>query len=230
MKRKRYQVIVADPPWQHDDALGARGAKANYKTMLVDDIKAMARGPFTNTMLSSPLREVSALALCGKKFRIADDAILFLWRVASMPQAALDVIDAWGFEPKSELVWLKTTGKAEGMATNRADYGRRINEHFLLEDKMHFGMGRYVRNCHETCIIAGRGRAASRIANHSTRSVFYAPAPRGADGKVIHSAKPDEFYEIVEQLTGKARKLELFSRKPRSGWKCVGNEIGVVAT
>jgi N6-adenosine-specific RNA methylase IME4 len=36
-------------------------------------------------------------------------AWLFLWRVASMQAEALDVAAAWGFTPKAEIVWVKTT-------------------------------------------------------------------------------------------------------------------------
>ncbi len=46
------------------------------------------------------------------------------------------------------------------------------------------------------------------------------------NGKVIHPAKPDKFYEIVEELVGeKARKLELFARRRRDGWKQAGNQL-----
>jgi N6-adenosine-specific RNA methylase IME4 len=109
------------------------------------------------------------------------------------------------------------------MITSKGDrYGKMVKSHIL-----HFGMGRYVRGAHETCIIATRGRATQLIENHSTRSVFVAPVPRDRNGKIIHSAKPEAFYQIVEQLVGGPR-LELFARSPRPGWRCAGNEIGVV--
>lgn len=124
---------------------------------------------------------------------IADNAVLFLWRVASMQREALDVVRAWGFEVKSELVWLKTTAR-----------GAR-----------HFGMGRYVRNEHETCLIATRGRATPVVRN--VRSTFSAPVG-------VHSAKPDEFYRIVETMYP-GNRLELFARRERSGWKCIGDQL-----
>jgi len=79
--------------------------------------------------------------------QVAPDARLFLWRVASMQQEALDVVRAWGFTPKTEIVWCKTRN-----------------------GKWHFGMGRTVRAAHETCLVAVRGRPP--VLNHSTRSVF----------------------------------------------------------
>lgn len=83
---------------------------------------------------------------------IADNALLFLWRVSSMQEEALSVVRAWGFVPKAEIVWVKKT-------KNGARW---------------FGMGRTTRAEHETCIIAHRGRPIIR--SKSVRSVFEAPA------------------------------------------------------
>jgi N6-adenosine-specific RNA methylase IME4 len=139
---------------------------------------------------------MTAEAIC--KFElppIADDCWLFLWRVSSMPREALDVVDAWGFVPKSEIVWRKMTND-----------GTRVR----------IGMGRSVRLCHEVCIVAKRGRPTRLDA--SIPSVF--DAPRG--GK--HSAKPDAFYSIVERLAPGPR-VELFARQRRPGWMQYGNEL-----
>jgi N6-adenosine-specific RNA methylase IME4 len=227
---KRYRCVACDPPWQHGDSLGPRGAKANYETMSVDEICDLARGKRVDVEetgpggwqnMSSKLVEVNALAMCGKKFRIADDCILFLWRVSSMQAEALEVIDAWGFEPKAEIVWVKTTGEGDdAMITSKGPrYGSMVKIPVL-----HFGMGRSVRGAHETCIVATRGKYSKLIKNHSTRSVFFAPVPRDASGKIIHSAKPPEFYTLVENLC-KGPRLELFARERRDGWKTAGLEL-----
>lgn len=123
------RVLVADPPWKFSDNLpGAkRGASKNYKTLSLEDICAF---------------DVPALA---------PDAHLFLWRVASMVEEAYEVVRAWGFVPKTEIVWRKKTAK-----------GLRW-----------FGMGRIVRAEHETCIVATRGRP--QVLNKSVRSTFDAP-------------------------------------------------------
>lgn len=44
--------------------------------------------------------------------------------------------------------------------------------------------------------------------------------------KTRHSAKPDQFYELIERLYPKLRetRLELFARKRRDGWKYLGND------
>jgi N6-adenosine-specific RNA methylase IME4 len=141
---------------------------------------------------------------------IAPDAVLFLWRVASMPQEPLDVARAWGFRPHSELVWQKLTAPARPVQPCQL-CGHTAHKH-------HFGMGRIVRGSHETCLIAVRGKP--RILTRSIRSTFAAPVGR-------HSAKPEAFYDIVEDLCTGPR-VELFARRNRAGWVCIGDEVGAL--
>jgi N6-adenosine-specific RNA methylase IME4 len=174
-----YQIIAADPPWLFGDRLPGkkRGAVKHYPCMTLPELCDFYLPP------------------------IADDALLFIWKVASMPAEALAVVRAWGFHPKSELVWVKTTKTG----------------------KRHFGMGRYTRQCHETCIIATRGTGLSLIKSHKVRSVFDAPVGR-------HSEKPEAFFEIVRELCGDdVKRAELFARKTRPGWDCFGNEVEAAA-
>lgn len=172
MSAAPFRVVCADPPWTFNDRLPgqSRGAAKNYACLSVEDICRFALPP------------------------IADDAWLFLWRVSAMVEEAYQVARAWGFTPKSELVW----------------------EKFTTGWKPHFGMGRYVRASHETCIIATRGRVVP--ASKSIRSRFAAQVGR-------HSEKPEEFFGIVEALTGGGPYVELFSRRQRPGWTCLGDEV-----
>ncbi len=169
------RVLVADPPWKFGDRLpgAGRGAEKHYPCLSVAELCAF------------PIP------------RVADDAVLLLWRVASMPREALDVVESWGFEVKSEIVWRKTT----------------------VHGKRHFGMGRQVRMEHEVALIATRGRIAAR--DKSVRSVFDAPTGR-------HSAKPELFYDIVERLY-EGPYAELFARRSRPGWACLGNDPALIS-
>jgi len=176
-----FRVICADPPWPFDDRLpgDTRGAVKNYKTMRVNEIERFPLPP------------------------IADDAVLFLWRVAAMQQEALDVVKTWGFGPvKTEAVWLKKTAN-----------GHRW-----------FGMGRTLRAEHEICLIATRGRPL--VKNHSTRSSFVTEVDfEGLSDKYRgHSVKPEQFYDIVETLFD-GPFVELFARRQRPGWTCIGDEL-----
>lgn len=196
-----YKCIVADPPWSFGDKLpgAGRGAEKNYTVMTVDDICGMkGRRASDGAYL---------IEMCGEHYEIASDALLFLWRVSSQVEEAYRVVRAWGFVPKSEIVWIKTTKPLENCVMGKP----------MTMPTLHFGMGRYTRGSHETCIIAARGKAIPLIKNRSTRSVFYAPT--GA-----HSQKPAEFYKIVEDLC-EGPRLELFARGQREGWTCVGDEL-----
>jgi N6-adenosine-specific RNA methylase IME4 len=169
-----YRVLVADPPWRFGDKLPgkSRGAEKNYQTLKVADI------------IAYPIP------------KMADDSVLLLWRVAAMTAEALQVARAWGFDPKSELVWRKLTSTG----------------------KPWFGMGRTVRGAHETCMICTRGKTSSLVRDHSVRSVF--------DGRVReHSAKPEEFYAIVERLF-EGPRAEVFARRKRKGWTQQGLQLG----
>lgn len=167
-----YRVVVADPAWSFGDKLpgASRGAAKNYRVLSVDDICGFELPP------------------------LEPDAWLFLWRVSSQVEEAYRVVRAWGFVPKSEIVWEKLTSGG----------------------KAHFGMGRYVRASHESCIVAVRGRV--KPLSRSVRSRFAAPVGR-------HSQKPEAFFDIVESLSA-GPYVELFARRQRPGWTCYGDEAG----
>jgi N6-adenosine-specific RNA methylase IME4 len=176
---KMYKVMIADCPWSFGDSLpgDTRGAVKQYNCLSVQDL------------MYFQLPELE------------DDCLLGFWRVASMQQEALDVLKAWGFIVKSEVVWEKLT----------------------KHGKPWFGMGSYVRASHETALIATKGRF--KVADRSIRSRFSAPVPTGADGKYIHSAKPIEFHSIMQRLAGECG-VELFARHHVPGWTCLGDQLG----
>lgn len=170
-----FKVICADPPWSFGDKLpgAGRGAEKNYDVMTIDDICQFAIPP------TEP------------------DAWLFMWRVSSQVEEAYRVVRAWGFTPKSEIVWQKLTKSG----------------------KKHFGMGRYVRASHETCVVAVKGRP--KPLDLSIRSTFEA-----ATG--VHSEKPEEFYAGIVEKLAPGPYCELFARKTRPGWTSFGNQVGVL--
>lgn len=179
MATEPFRLITSDPPWRFGDALPgkSRGAGKNYKTMTIEEICAVQLPP------------------------LADDCYLLLWRVAAMVEEGYRVGRAWGFTPKSEVVWEKTT--KNGLP--------------------HFGMGRHVRAAHETAILFVRGKP--KPASKSVRSRFSASLPMDERGRPIHSAKPEFFYrEICERLS-RGPFVELFARRPREGWTTIGDGL-----
>jgi N6-adenosine-specific RNA methylase IME4 len=80
------------------------------------------------------------------------------------------------------------------------------------------GLGYFVRNQHELLLVATRGDMPSPSPANRPSSVIDAPR-RG------HSRKPDEAYEMIEQMYPELPKIELFARHTRPGWDAWGNEI-----
>jgi N6-adenosine-specific RNA methylase IME4 len=76
-----FNVILADPPWQYN--LQKRGSTlGHYQDLSVNEI-------------------------CDLKPSSSEDAILFLWATNPKLPEALQVMQAWGFTYKTNLVWVK---------------------------------------------------------------------------------------------------------------------------
>lgn len=186
-----FKVVCADPPWPFGDSLPGpgRGAAKHYGVLSLDDIR---NHRFVGGEVLDPRRDL-----------VADDAYLFLWRVSAgadiatltFAEEAYQVARAWGFAPKTEVVLRKQTKNG----------------------KRHFGMGWHIRNEHETCVLAVRGKPKPLVQN--IRSVIEARVSRR------HSAKPEVFYtDIVEKISD-GPYVELFARSTRPGWTCLGDEV-----
>lgn len=178
--RGPYNVIYADPPWSfRNKKTGGSmksGAASQYNTMRVYDICRMP---------------VETLA--------ADNCVLLMWWVASQPEEALKVMDAWGFKLKTMtgFLWNKLTKTS----------------------KPHFGMGHWTRAGSESCLLAVKGNP--KPVSRSVRSVRSLPV-------LGHSKKPDEFADDAVELCGDVPRIELFARDRKPGWESWGKEIGTV--
>ena len=197
LKGRKFNLIYADPAWQFGNVKTGgsmkSGAAHHYKsTMSVDELKAM------------PISDIAA-----------DDCILVMWYVGSMPQEALDVVQAWGFTLKNMngFVWNKLT----------------------VNNNPFFGMGFWTRAGSESAIIAVKGKP--KVASRSVRAVgFYEPESldeilkhtifSGTFKIGQHSEKPNEFREACIELAGDVPRIELFSRKRVKGWSVWGDEVG----
>lgn len=105
-----YRVVYADPPWIYGNKPpSGSGAQSHYPGMTIE---AMA-----------------ALPIAAHTYR---DAVMFMWVTAPMlyeNPGPRELIEAWGFTPKTGLVW----------------------------DKVHHVFGNYVSIRHEHLIICTRG-------------------------------------------------------------------------
>jgi N6-adenosine-specific RNA methylase IME4 len=114
---------MADPPWEYD--LPLRGSPdMHYGTITLDQLSVL-------------------------KVPSSENAILFLWATNPKLQEALAVMKAWGFEYKTNLVWVK--------------------------DKI--GNGYYFRGQHELLLVGKKG--AMPVPTEETRPSSVLNAPRG---------------------------------------------------
>lgn len=211
----KFDVIVADPAWSFRDSLKmsqvARGASSNYATMSISDIKRLAVKDICNPA----------------------GAVLCLWVPSSLLQEGLDTMKAWGFKHKQTYIWVKTkkdnSTKKVFFKTARAIYKDLTNKvpvvtvfnnfSLNLHAALAFGMGRLFRQTHEICLIGtSNNKIYEQLKNKSQRSVCFAE-------NLKHSAKPEDLQDSLEIMFPQSRKLELFARRVRPDWTCLGNEI-----
>lgn len=124
------------------------------------------------------------------------DALLAMWCPSSLFVDGLSIAQAWGFTPKQIFTWVKTSKSEAGLA---------------------FGMGRYFRNCTEHAIIATRGKLTKLMDGKGERCASLSPA-------LPHSQKPEALQDSLERMLHGGPYLEMFARRSRPGWTCVGNE------
>ena len=112
-----------------------------------------------------------------------------------MPQG-LDVLRAWGFNYKSNIIWHKI--RKDGGSDGR-------------------GVGFYFRNVTEMILFGVRGKNARTLAP-GRRQVNLI-----ASRKKEHSRKPDALYDLIEACSP-GKYLELFARGSRRKWAAWGNQ------
>ena len=160
----RYRVLVVDPPWSYGRAGDTTHRSANpYAQMALEDIYKLPIADWCH-----------------------EDSILWLWTTNAFMRESYDCLDAWGFEQKTILTWVK----------NR------------------MGTGGWLRGKTEHCLMAVRGKPTVSLTNQTTALL----ADTGE-----HSAKPAEFYVMVEGLCP-GSKLDVFARARRDGWEVYGLE------
>lgn len=178
---KKYKTIYADPPWQFSNRTGKVAPEnkrlSRYPTMCLDDIKALP---------------VSAVA--------DERSHLYLWVPNALLPEGLEVMKAWGFEYKTNLVWEKV--RKDGFPDGR-------------------GVGFYFRNVTEILLFGVRTPRKSET--------YRTLAPGRSQVNIIraqkheHSRKPAEFADLIERCS-EGPYLEMFARGERAGWDVWGNQ------
>ena len=194
-----FATVVADPPWDYSRKFSG-GGTSGYSP--VHHSRGGNRGAANhyNTMtldqlLRLPVGEV-----------VADQAHLWLWTTGAFIVEAHELAEAWGFSPKGVIPWIKVKKDAVSHVGRDQD----------LLAAVRMGMGLYVRWVAEFVLFAVKGKLPAL--NHDVKGVVFAQRRE-------HSEKPDELYELVEQVSPGPR-LELFARRPRVGYEVWGLEVG----
>jgi len=120
MPKGNFSIIYADPPWEY--RLETRGAAAHhYNTEGLDKLKKL-------------------------KIPTTENAVIFMWATNPKLNEALELLESWGFEYKTNMVWIK--------------------------DK--FGTGYWVRGQHELLLIGTKGKVRIPPAHLRLSSVIKA--------------------------------------------------------
>lgn len=203
-----FDIVVSDPCWSFSDELNMssakRGAKANYNTLSTKDIIDL---------------DVKSI--------MRDNSILALWVPSALLKEGIEVMEAWGFKLKQTHIWvkvkkqpLKSLLKGLFKIKSYKDLYNQIKTSvslFDLNNILDFKMGHIFRGTHEILLIGTRGKVSKMIKNKSQRSVHFAPVTK-------HSEKPEALQDMLEIMYPNTKKLEMFARRKRENWICIGNE------
>jgi len=126
----KYRIIVVDPPWDY----AARTSDPSHRV--------------ANPYPQMPLAEIKAMPISDWAH---GDSILWLWTTNAFMREAFQCLDAWGFEQKTILTWVK--------------------------HKM--GTGDWLRGKTEHCLLAVRGKPTVLLTNQTT--VLTAPSGKHSE-------------------------------------------------
>ena len=134
---------------------------------------------------------------------LAPGGVLFLWCTWPLVDRQAEMMRGWGVKPVTGGAWAKRTSTG----------------------KLRWGTGYVLRSVCEPFLIgtlAGSGARGAAIPN-----LIETVSDAVIDGLAReHSRKPDEAYALLEALTPKTRRADIFARQRRDGWDGWGLELG----
>ncbi len=176
IQEKNYKTILADPPWRFQNRTGKMAPEhkrlSRYPTLSLDEIK-----------------EIPVHLVANK------DSHLYLWVPNALLKEGLEVMAAWGFKYKTNLIWHKI--RKDGGPDGR-------------------GVGFYFRNTTEIVLFGTRGSLRTLKPGRTQVNIIKTQ-------KQEHSRKPDELYDIIESCSP-GPYLEIFARGKRTSWDAFGNQ------
>lgn len=172
----QFSTFVADPPWRYGNTSTRGAAEDHYPTMTIEELCDLG-----------VVRDTAA-----------DQAHLYLWTTAGHLPEAFKVMEAWGFDYKTYLVWVKPQ----------------------------MGMGNYFRVSTELVLFGVRGgmRTNDRgIMNYFTAKRSAHSAKPLAFHDLVMKASPGPYLELFARCQADER-LVCTCSKCRHGWETWGNQ------
>ncbi|KAJ0971095.1 hypothetical protein J5N97_019054 [Dioscorea zingiberensis] len=129
------------------------------------------------------------------------DGLIFLWVTGRAMELGRDCLELWGYKRVEEIIWVKTNQLQRIIRTGRTGHWlNHSKEHCLVGIKGNPEVNRNI----DTDVIVAEVRETSR--------------------------KPDEMYPLLERISPRTRKLELFARmhNTHAGWLSLGNQLNGV--
>lgn len=120
MQNKKHSTLLLDPPFETMQR-GSYGACNHYPLMSVEEVKNMPIGDLAE-----------------------DNAHCWLWVSNATLRVGFDLLEAWGFTPRSVFTWVKP----------------------------HMGLGVYLRNATEHIILGTRGKAPVKFKSQINWGIF----------------------------------------------------------
>lgn len=172
--QKTYEVIYADPPWRYQQSTPTRKIENHYPTMSLEEIKEL-------------------------KVPAAKKSVLYLWTTTAKLAESISVIDSWGFEYKSSMVW----------------------------DKLKYGMGFWFRGQHEFLLVATKGGFGPPPAPLRIRSIFQEARGKHSAKPTKIRELIASWYPEHSKLELFARRVDknLWGKSDTDGWDLFGNEV-----
>ncbi|MGC9974065.1 MAG: MT-A70 family methyltransferase [Gaiellaceae bacterium] len=142
-----FQIIYADPPWRSQSPDSDWAPEAHYPTMTIEEI-------------------------CALPVPAADDALLFLWVTNALLLQVHVVMEAWGFEYRTNVVWVKPSIR----------------------------LGQWVRNRHELLLLGRKGSFPLPAEADRPKSVIEAECGRHSEKPVAAYELIERAYPRASKL------------------------------
>lgn len=173
----KFSTFVVDPPWRYGNTSTRGAAENHYDTMSIEELCALAVVPDS----------------------AAEQSHLYLWTTAGHLPEAFKVMEAWRFEYKTYLVWIKPQ----------------------------MGMGNYFRVSTELVLFGIRG--GLRTQHRGLKNYFEATrakhsAKPGSFHDLVMQASPGPYLELFSRCNAGQLLTGCQCSKCRLGWDTWGRQ------